>query len=84
MKKDREVICTIINKMLDNPHPNGVYQINATCAELESYIKYIRAETIGYMYGTACMMLDNNKDIRLAEATNIYHDAVYGLTGERV
>lgn len=82
--KDREVIYNVISKMLDNPDCNGIYPTSEAYSELEAYIRGVRAETIGYMYSKACVMLDNNEDIRLVEATSIYHDAVYGLTGERV
>lgn len=42
---DREMICTIISEMLNNPNECGIYPTTKCYDALEDYIAGIRAET---------------------------------------
>lgn len=42
MSRDRDVICKIISKMLDNPDSHGIYPTSVAYGELEQYIRSVR------------------------------------------
>ena len=63
MNKDREAICKIISKMLDNPDKSGIYPTSTAYTELEHYIESVRSDEIYDVRGEREKCLDALRQI---------------------
>jgi len=85
MKKDnREDICAIISKMLDNPDGSGIYPTSTAYTELERLIVHLVVkrvfEAIGWCYSWACTELDSGNDPRTSDVSEMLEKAKRDLS----
>ena len=79
MHKDRTIICEIISEMLDNSNEHGIYPTSTAYTKLEHYIESVRMETLGWMHGYCCILLDKGQDPRTEEVPKIIENALKDL-----
>lgn len=64
MKQDRQYICEVISRMLDNPNENGIYPTTEVYDMLENFIHSVRVSAVGWAWAEACSQLDKGKNPR--------------------
>jgi len=60
-----------MSEMLDNPADNGLYSTTDAMDALEALIDQKRAETLGWMYAEACILLDKGQDLREVDVPSL-------------
>ena len=83
MKYDRERVCKIIDKMLDDARRRGIYQTDECINELEKLLGGVRQEAVGYTWTEACSQYDKGMDPRNYTVPLLMEKADSDLNPER-
>ncbi len=73
--QDRSKVCNIISEMLDHPDEYGIYPTTKACNQLERLLQKVRFEAIGWAWMDACLQLDNGRDPRRYEQSQLVERA---------
>jgi len=64
MRYDRERVADIVNVMLDDPDPIGIYPTTKCFDQLEELLGTVRAEAVAHTWTEACSQYDKGMDPR--------------------
>ena len=80
---DRERVADIVNAMLDDPDPIGIYPTTRCFDKLTELLGSVRAEAIGWTWTEACSQYDRGMDPRRFEMPLLLTKATADLNPER-
>ena len=80
---DRERVVAIVNEMLDDPNPIGIYPTTKCFDKLTDLLSSVRAETVEWAWTEACSQYDRGMDPRRFERSLLLAKATADLNPER-
>lgn len=80
---DKERVADIVNAMLDDPDPIGIYPTTRCFDQLQELLGSVRAEAIGWTWTEACSQYDRGMDPRLTAISQLMIKAAPELNPER-
>lgn len=80
---DRERIAAIVNTMLDDPNPIGIYPTMKCFDKLQDLLDSVRTEAIGWTWTEACSQYTKGLDPHLTAISQLMIKATADLNPER-
>ena len=77
--QDRSNVHEIIEEMIENPDAYGIYHTTKTFNQLEALLNTARIEAVGWTWAKACLLLDDGKDPRGYEMSQLIEQATKDL-----
>jgi len=80
---DRERVVAIVNEMLDDPNPIGIYPTTKCFDKLQELLGSVRAQAVEWAWTEACSQHDKGLDPRRFEIPLLLTKATADLNPER-
>ncbi len=80
---DRERVANIVNAMLEDPNPIGIYSTTKCFDKLEALLGGVRSEAIGWTWTEARLQYSKGLDPHRSEIPKLLERALADLNPER-